>query len=216
MITSEIITELADYDAQPHHRIMVANARGKREMTMTTAGPASKRQTWAIFCATGYDVRDCEISESTASTLLDQWNNQGDSGKKAVFAILEQTDGAVQKRKSTKAKSDHLELFTRAFKAGITAGNAHAPTPMVVQGYENQPIMDGVCGFAWINVRPGTSSFARWLVKEKGCRKSYHGGIDVWIHEFNQSYERKLAAAHAMADVLRKAGINAYGQGRID
>ena len=34
--------------------------------------------------------------------------------------------------------------------------------------------------------------------------------------DYGQSYERKYAHARAMAAVLREAGVNAYGEGRLD
>lgn len=123
----------------------------------------------------------------------------------------------------TTTKTDHEALYARAHQAGMTAGNTAIPTPMVVRqmGANGEvvktypPVMDGPCGFGWVTVRPGTSSFARFL-KTKGHRKAYNGGVEIWVREFGQSYERKVAYARAFAEVLREAGINAYGGGRLD
>ena len=54
-------------------------------------------------------------------------------------------------------------LLWEADKAGREAARVHIPTPMVVSGYESTPVMGGVCGFAWVSVRPRTSPFARYL-----------------------------------------------------
>lgn len=135
---------------------------------------------------------------------------------------------------STKSKSpkftedEAYALFERAHSAGMLAGDKARPTPMTVVVRENPfddnspivkryaPVMDGVCGFGWVNVRPGNSSFANWLRKTNRGRNAYHGGVDIWVREFNQSYERKIAYARAFAGVLTEAGITAYGTGRLD
>ena len=76
---------------------------------------------------------------------------------------------------------------------------------------------EGMCGFAWVKIRPGNSSFAKWLVKNKLARSAYGGGVDIWISGFNQSVERKEACARAMAEVLRnELGVNAYADSRLD
>lgn len=124
----------------------------------------------------------------------------------------------------------YAKVWADAVAAGKAAGDGHRPEPMYVTegdllgrprpGAPVECVPDGVCGFAWVSVRPGTTSFARWLVKNAGARKDYYGGVSVWIGGWNQSYERKMAAAQAMADVLNrdlgepKVGI--YASGRLD
>ena len=46
---------------------------------------------------------------------------------------------------------------------------------------------EGVCGFAWVKVSPGNSSFAKWLVKNKMARKGYYGGVEINISDFRRS-----------------------------
>ena len=77
---------------------------------------------------------------------------------------------------------------------------------------------EGPCGSAWVTVRPGSSGFAHWLRKHGYARPAYHGGVEIWISEFGQSYERKHACAKAMAEVLRGAlGIDHItAGGRLD
>lgn len=119
-------------------------------------------------------------------------------------------------------------LWRRALAAGEAAAEAARPTPMYVVQRANPlddtspivkaypPVMDGVCGFAWVVVRPGNSAFARWMRRTKGTRKSYYGGEEFWVAEYGQSLERKAAFAYAFADVLTQAGIKAYGNSRMD
>lgn len=125
--------------------------------------------------------------------------------------------------------SDFQVLFDKAKAAGLAAGNACVPVPMRVVERENpfndaSPVKkdfgvyaDGACGFAWLNVKPGNSAFAKWLVANGIARKdSYAGGVSFSISEYRQSLAKREAHAHAMAKVLREAGIKAYSNSRID
>ncbi len=100
--------------------------------------------------------------------------------------------------------------------------------PMIVQGHENplddsSPVVkqyfveDGVCGFAWVNIKPANSAFGRWVKENQlGRPDSYAGGICVWIHDFNQSMQKKETYASAFAGVLRQHNITAYASSRMD
>jgi len=99
---------------------------------------------------------------------------------------------------------------------------------MVVQQHadqcnDNSPVVqqwtvsEGVCGFAWIVIKPGTSSFARWLVKRELAKAHYYGGVSIWVSLFNQSMERKERYAEAFAHVLRDLyQVTAYAGSRMD
>lgn len=121
------------------------------------------------------------------------------------------------------------ELWEAAEAKAFAAGDAAVPTPMVVGepttflgsdvdfSKKTYFVSEGVCGFAWVKVTPGTSSFARWLVKTGKSRgRAYGGGVDIWISHYGQSMQRKEAFARAMADAFREAGITAYAQSRMD
>lgn len=121
-------------------------------------------------------------------------------------------------------------LYNKAHKAGMNAANNAQVAPMVVAHTKNifsneidesKPkhfVEDGVCGFAWVNVKPGNSKFANWLKKNDIARpSSYEGGVNVYIHQFGQSLQRKEAYARAFAKVLRDNGISkAYSSSRMD
>ena len=128
-------------------------------------------------------------------------------------------------------------LIERAEAAARVAYEAATPTPMVVGTPKNmvaslmggdgggfdtsQPVYTvpgGVCGFAWVNIGPGNTSFARHARKLAGARKHYYGGMEVRpsVGRMDQSMQRKEAACRAYADVLREAGIPAYMQSRMD
>jgi len=118
-------------------------------------------------------------------------------------------------------------LYDRAFAAGVEAARSVVPQPMTVTQHANpfnpysevvfrDVVSDGPCGFAWVVVRPGNSSFARWLRSQRLARPGYNGGVHIWISDYNQSMQRKEAHACAMARVLRDSGINAYADSRMD
>jgi len=119
-------------------------------------------------------------------------------------------------------------LFEQADTAGRAAAQAVTPTPMVVVQRANplddrspivrqyQPVVEGVCGFAWVTVCPGNHSFALWLKRHKGARAGYHGGIQLWISAYGQSMTRKEAYADAFAAALRVEGIRANAGSRLD
>lgn len=130
-------------------------------------------------------------------------------------------------RKMVAKKINWSEVFTEAKMAGMKALMAKVPEPMIVAEHEN-PLDDGskvkkayfvgggVCGFASIIVKPGTSSFAKWLMKKDLGHKSYYGGVGIWVHEGGQSYEKKVAYANAFADILEKYDIKVHVDSRLD
>lgn len=135
----------------------------------------------------------------------------------------------IEKQKQEKAEREIMfeNLYMAASEAGDKAAKECMPTPMIVQQTVNMlddtsPVVkqyhvpEGMCGFAWVNVRPGNCAFANWLKKKGLASKAYRGGVEIWISAYGQSYERKQACAYAMADVFEAAGIKAYGGSRLD
>jgi hypothetical protein len=109
----------------------------------------------------------------------------------------------------------------------MAAAKACIPTPMVVQAHANMAddaspvvqqwvIPQGVCGFAWVNIKPGNCGFAKWMVSQKLASKAYEGGVSHWVHKFGQSMELKEAYAQGFACVLNAHGIKAYAGSRMD
>jgi hypothetical protein len=81
-------------------------------------------------------------------------------------------------------------------------------------------VIDGLCGFAWVNVRNGRSSFAKWVKANRDGYKSYYGGVDIWSSRFSgdngQSMMRKEAGCKAAAAVFNKYGLEAFAMSRLD
>ena len=67
-----------------------------------------------------------------------------------------------------------------------------------------------------MTIRPGNCRFANWLKANTNARKGYYGGVELWISDYDQSYDRKTAYARAYAAVIREAGIEALSGGRLD
>lgn len=134
---------------------------------------------------------------------------------------------AAEKAERNTRYAEYEDLYRRAKAAGVAAGDSAIPTPMVVTEHthpldDHSPakkqwyVGEGACGFAWVVIRPGTSSFARWLKKKGYARKDYYGGMSIWISEHGQSITRKEAHADAMAAVFREANIEAHAGSRLD
>lgn len=122
--------------------------------------------------------------------------------------------------------SDYELWLKEAHEAGMKAANSAEVVPMVVRQHENPLddssavvkeyfVGDGVCGFAWVTVRPGNSSFALFA-KKNGWKPAYSGGIQYWVSGFGQSMQRKFAYAGAFAGVLCSHGVKAYAHERMD
>lgn len=124
-------------------------------------------------------------------------------------------------------------VYDAAHAAGLQAGKDAMPTPMVVSdanldgspraGGKRYFVSEGVCGFAWVVVRPGNHPFANWLKKNGLARKHYYGGVSTSVWEFNQSYTRKMKYAGAFARVLNELlgtyygdTLKIYSDGRLD
>lgn len=183
---------------------------------------ATPKMTFALFCATKVDVRNLDLSFEETSMLIGMTKN----GKTQEAIEYLKKKGGVPKGE-VKDKVDWQELYNKAHAAGLEAVSKLQVTPMVVTGHANplddsSPVTeayyvaDGVCGFGWVNVKPGNSAFAKWLVKNDYASKSYEGGVTIWVSYFNQSLQKKEAYAYAFAKVLSDNGIRAYAGSRMD
>lgn len=126
------------------------------------------------------------------------------------------------------------EIFSKAVAAASEAWNSCRPTPMIVGqarglfGNEIVPgteefIADGVCGFAWVRIKPAKGKFVKFL-KDNGIgrRDDYAGGWYIQsskclnFTDYSQSMARKESACAAFANVLTDHGINAWMESRMD
>ncbi len=175
--------------------------------------PMTYKQGLMIRNAGGGDVRDQGLTMQEASDRIGE--------------LMAAKGG---KKQSTGMSRDECFqfIYDKAVTAGKRAGDAAVPSPMVVSQHENafddnSPVKDawlvsgGVCGFAWVNIKPGTSAFAKWLKKNDYARPdTYYGGVTIWVSDYNQSMTRKEAHAAAMAKVFTDEGFKAYSASRMD
>lgn len=199
-------------------------------------GSATKRQLWALFCATKEDHREKGLSKQQASDLLSALNKKsGFKGKTSK----QQSSKTTKTTKKTKKTNGAKALFEEACQAGEEAASATKPTPMIVSQHvnpldDNSPVKEsfyapsGVCGFAWVNVKcntPANRSFINALKKAglagedhsfEWAKDSYLGGYTHWISYGNQSYELKCTYSGGFVGVLCARGIEAYGYDRLD
>lgn len=210
---------------------------------MNPNSSATSKQCWALFCGTGKDFRPLNLTMGVASTLISAIQpHKGD--KKAALSVIEKLlSGQTVAEPISNGNSGNSNnsipiisrdesfrlLFDKAHAAGMAAGDGIIVTPMLVGspstplGNDIDPsrptyhVPDGVCGFAWISVRPGNCPFANWLKKnDLGKADHYSGGVQIWVGEFGQSMQRKVAYADAFAATLTKEGIKAYAGERMD
>lgn len=99
----------------------------------------------------------------------------------------------VPTTKQAKKETLYEDIFNAAVAAGNKAAAEAIPTPMIVSQHKNMAddnspvekqwfVSEGVCGFAWVVIKPGTHSFAKWLTKTGKGRKDYYGGVSVSDH----------------------------------
>jgi hypothetical protein len=125
---------------------------------------------------------------------------------------------AAEKSERLMRHNAYADLFKQAQAAGYAAGDHMTPRIMTVtdsSGNVIERVSEGMCGFASVIVRHANKGFGHWLNKQGIARKSYYGGMEIWIHAHNQSYERKVAHANAMVHVLREGGVECHVSSRL-
>ena len=120
------------------------------------------------------------------------------------------------------------QLFSQADAAARAAVANMQVQSMTVREHANplddsSPVVrqyhveDGVCGFAWVKIRPARGKFVNWLKKNKiGKTDSFEGGYMIWISDYNQSMQKKETYACVFSKVLSDNGIRAYAMSRMD
>jgi hypothetical protein len=114
---------------------------------------------------------------------------------------------------------DIPSIIEEAQRAGNEAFNKVVPQPMVVtDGRQQWHCDDGVCGFAWINLKGvrSNSKIGKAFIAAGFSKNTYERCLQYWVHSPSQSMTRKEAFAFAFADVLKRKGISAYVGSRMD
>lgn len=114
-------------------------------------------------------------------------------------------------------------LYQKAHEAGMKAYYDAKPVPMVVKDLQTGQKWhesEGVCGFAYVVIKPARGKLVSYLKSvNKGYKSDYYGGY--WVGPageagMNQSLARKEAYCSAFAEVLTKAGVKCYTWSRLD
>ena len=125
------------------------------------------------------------------------------------------------------------DILVEASEAAEASVKACRPAPIIVgeaiglsnEIDETKPtyyIEGGVCGFASVVIKPARGSIVAELKKRKIGSAHYGGGYSFSSWQLapsirqDQSYERAVAAARGAVEVLKKYGVNAYVDSRID
>lgn len=162
-------------------------------------------------------VKDCQ-NETTKNSKYCKIHKA--EARKLFFEKIKQNKVERDERYNSFSK-----IFEDAHNAGMEAANKCIPIPMVVQEHENQLddnsevvkewlVNDGVCGFAWVEIKPGNCSAAHYVKKNILQRKNARAII--FVNYFGQSMQKKQAYANAYASVLNNNGIKAYSYSRMD
>ena len=135
------------------------------------------------------------------------------------------TTSVIEKKKAL-GKRECARIYKEAYAAGLIAGKEVGVPKFIVGdaiGLSDQIdyskktyILEGLCGFAWVNISPARGAFVNWLKAQGIGSKGYYGGYEIWVREFGQSVDRKYAFAQAFAQVLGKYGIEASAGSRLD
>jgi hypothetical protein len=105
-------------------------------------------------------------------------------------------------------------IYRLAHESGLSAAELCVPTPMKVVGFS--VVMDGLCGFAWVQIPDARRGFARWVVRSGHGRPGYRGGARISAARLSQSIDRAVAYAKAFASVLQLNGIPCKVESRLD
>ena len=131
----------------------------------------------------------------------------------------------VEKKKVLTKNQCH-DIYVEAYEAGLNAGK-DVDTPKFIIGdaiglsdeidfSKKTYVLDGLCGYAWVNISPARGAFVNYLKSREIGRKGYYGGYEISVREFGQSVDRKYAFAQAFVEVLGKYGIEAFAGNRLD
>jgi len=106
-------------------------------------------------------------------------------------------------------------LYNLAHNEAVKASNRVVPTPMYITGY-TEPVMDGLCGLAYIVVKDARKGFAKWLKSKNIGYQCYKGGWEVFAATRDQSFEKAKAYAETFEKILRQNGVECYSVSRLD
>jgi hypothetical protein len=106
-------------------------------------------------------------------------------------------------------------LYNLAHNEAVKASNRVIPTPMYITDY-TEPVMDGLCGFAYIVIKDARKGFAKWLKSKNIGYRCYKGGWEIFAETDDQSFERARAYAETFEKILQQNGVECYSVSGLD
>lgn len=98
------------------------------------------------------------------------------------------------------------KIYNMASDMSDIAMSTCVPTPMIV---EQEIVLDGMCGGAYVHLPDARSSFAQWLKKNGLGENDYKKGLNIYLkNSKTQSHDKEKDGADAFAEVLVLNGID--------
>lgn len=154
--------------------------------------PATKKQLWALFCATKEDYRNRGLTMQEACDILQSVNKKEKSVNK------------VPTIKTGPKGLDFAAILAEASAAADAAGDKFLA---------DHPDYRDCCGFAYVNFADKRSAFYKYC--KTIDRQPYFVPI-TYKHRYLQEMTIKEVCMTAAAKVLNSYGLNVYMSSRMD
>lgn len=171
--------------------------------------PASKRQTFALYCATKHDYRDENLTRKEAFDLLQELNHKNGGYVKKQKEVTERFSFIEMKDFLNSKKDKFVELFARETK--IVSGIVDDINP---NGKKYIMIGTG-CGFASVTIKRLRQSTKddiqkKWRTVEEAFKVDFEKSIPVEFREKLKKIGNPLGAILA-----QNVNINAFFANRL-
>jgi hypothetical protein len=208
-------------------------------------GKPTSRQTFAVYCMTGRDIRKVEMSRQQCSDIIGALKNGDSATLPNGEVLMPKSSNGSSKSKVPSTTDWAAEVMVRACAAGQKAMEdliaSKSVAPMIVQQHESMfddssPVRQqwvvegGPCGFADCRVTCSNSPSRKFIAQLKKAgragdinsfkewsKSSYGSG---YRYSFSlvggQSLAYKEAYAKAFTKVLKAEGIKASWSSQLD
>lgn len=160
--------------------------------------PVAGRNGGTATIETGWIIRQCERA-AFVTAFPARKDVALESQARAPLIVLDNLKGDARWQ----------AIYTLAVQDGRKAMEECVPKPLIVQG---QVYMEGDCGGAFVVIKDGRTSFARWLKKNRLGHRHYQRGYSISAEQIHQSAESAKAYADAFARILRRNSIECYSE----
>jgi hypothetical protein len=170
--------------------------------------PASSRQTWAIKCLGGGDVREQNLTRGQADHMIKQLKDAKAAKTPAAAKVKKSPFEAVIRaavKAADKAGDEWMEAATKrgpAFRVVQRANPLDDSSPIV----KDFGGMLDVCGIVYVQITDKRTAFAKWMKSQNPHGHNHSVRVP---HKYRMRQEMGLmeACETAALGVLRDAGI---------